>query len=338
MIHFHGEMIADGEFFFQDAVFVANFHAQAGIPGGGIHLQPAFRADDAIVAGGVVAVTGGAVGHDTARETELEVYGLLHFLKTRIVRCVVNHGVYFGGLFATEISRGVQGVDADVHHGAAAGHIFFEAPLIGIGGVKAGVCENHLGGAEFAGARNANGLLVVGFVTATVGNHELFVRGAAGVDHFLAFGGSAGHGLFGQHVFAGLEPADGVLGVHAVGQDDVDDVDFRIVFDRVIVLVVVNVLKVDAVAHRELFGFIRMAADKGNQPGLFAFREGRENFVHGETAEAHDGPAQLFSWRLGDRRSLLGGCVFQEGSRCTGGRQAFADFAEKSATRNFRFV
>ena len=38
-------------------------------------------------------------------------------------------------------------------------------------------------------------------------------------------GDGGGHGLFAEHVLAGFGGADGVFGVHGVGQGDVDGVD-----------------------------------------------------------------------------------------------------------------
>ncbi len=103
--------------------------------------------------------------------------------------------------------------------------------------------------------------LVIGLILAAVGDHQLAVGRARGVNHLLAFGGRVGHGLFGEHMLAGLESADGVLSVHAVGQHDIDDVHLGIVFDGIVILVVVDILRAHAISQSQLVGFIRVAAD-----------------------------------------------------------------------------
>jgi len=103
-------------------------------------------------------------------------------------------------------------------------------------------CEDHLGRSEFAGACNANGLFVVGLVPAAVRDHQLSARLAPGIDHLLAIIRRIGHGLFRQDVFARLKSANCVFGMHSVWQNNVNDVYFGVVLNRIVVLVVVNVL------------------------------------------------------------------------------------------------
>ena len=82
--------------------------------------------------------------------------------------------------------------------------------------------------AELAGADHLDQGAVHGLVLLAVGDHQLDVGGVAGGDHALAVGGAGGHGLFAEDVLAGFGAADGELGVHGVGQDDVDDLDFGV--------------------------------------------------------------------------------------------------------------
>jgi hypothetical protein len=53
-------------------------------------------------------------------------------------------------------------------------------------------------------------------VVNTIGDHQLDIVLPAGIDHLTALGRRDGHGLFAQHMLAGLGGAHGVLGVHAV--------------------------------------------------------------------------------------------------------------------------
>lgn len=100
-------------------------------------------------------------------------------------------------------------------------------------------------------------------------------------------------------MLARLEPANGVLGVHAVRENDIDDVYIRIVLDRVVVLVVINVLWIHGVAQRELVGFVRVAAYEGRDLRFLAFRKGWKDLMDGEVTEADDGPAEFLAGRVG---------------------------------------
>src|SRR5208337_719293 len=100
-------------------------------------------------------------------------------------------------------------------------------------------------------------------VVAAVGDHEPDVCRLASRDHRLGLGHIGGHGLFAEDVLAGFGGADGVLGVHGVGQRDVDGVDGGVVRDFVEVFVVVNGAGRDAVLGGDAVGLVAMAADEG---------------------------------------------------------------------------
>ena len=91
-------------------------------------------------------------------------------------------------------------------------------------------------------------------------------------------------------MLSGLQSANRVFGVHAVGQNDIDNVDFRVVLERFVVVVVVDVLGTDAIALRQFVGFVAVAAYEGNHLRFFAFRKSRQDLIDGETAQADDGP------------------------------------------------
>ena len=122
--------------------------------------------------------------------------------------------------------------------------------------------------AEGAVADELDGPEVGGLVVAAVGDHELDVGGLAGGDHGLGFGDVDGHGLFAEDMLAGLGGADGVLGVHGVGQRDVDGVDGGVVRDLVEVFVAVDGVGGDAVFGGDAVGFVAMAADQAGDLGV----------------------------------------------------------------------
>ena len=133
-------------------------------------------------------------------------------------------------------------------------------------------------------------------------------------------------------MLAGLVPANRVLGMHAVGQHDVDDVDFRIVLERVVVLIVVDILRVHAVAQRQLVRLVGMAADQGHHLRLLALRERGQDLVDRQTAQADNRPSQFLARRIGD---LLRGGVLQKRSGEIGRCQTLPNFADESAASDF---
>ncbi len=195
------------------------------------------------------------------------------------------------GLFAGEIAAGVERVDAYIVERAAAGELLAEAPLARADVEAEGALDGlHL--AECAVANELDGAEVGGLVVAAVGDHELYVGGLAGGDHLLAVGDAGGHGLFAEHVLAGLGGADGVLGVHGVGQRDVDGVDGGIVRNLVEVFVVVDGTGGNVVLGRDAIGLVAMTADeRGDLRVGGVARAGHE--VTGDAAEADDGVAGL---------------------------------------------
>ncbi len=283
----------------------AHSHAESRVAGRRLQLEPPLGRDHSVVVLSRIAVARGAVREHAARETELEVDGLFHLLEALVAWSRVRHRVDFYRLLPRHVARGLQAVYADVHQGAPAREALLEPPLGGIADVEAVVGHDDLDRPQLLLARHPDHLFVEWLVSAAVGHHQLPVRLARGVDHRLAIGRRVRHGLFGKHVLARLMPADGVLGVHPVGQDDVDDVDLGVVLEGVVVLIVVDALFLDAVAQGELARLVRMAADQRDHPGLLAPGERGQDLVDGEAAEADDGPSHLLARRLGDllRRS-----------------------------------
>ena len=199
--------------------------------------------------------------------------------------------------------------------------------------LKTRIGKNHLRGAEVAGLRDANGFAIERFVAAAVGDHQFAIGFAAGVNHLLTFGRRVRHRLFAEHMLAGLKSAHRVLGVHAVGQHDVNHIHIGIVFDRIVILIVVNVLFIDFISQRELVGFVRMSADESDDFGLLAFGERGENLIDRQTAQADDGPSELLARRIGNMK--LGGCGFQQAFEGAGCEQALSGLLHEIAAGEF---
>ena len=150
---------------------------------------------------------------------------LFHFVEAAVV---IDGGGVSGDvlrLFAGEIAAGVERVDAHVEQRAAAGQFLVRAATRSGRDVEAEGALDGLHLAERAVANQLDGAQVGGLVVAAVGDHQLHVGGLAGGDHGFGIGDGGRHGLFAEHVLAGLGGANGVLGVHGVGQRHVDGVD-----------------------------------------------------------------------------------------------------------------
>src|ERR1035438_8035248 len=76
------------------------------------------------------------------------------------------------------------------------------------------------------------------------------------------FRSAGGHWLLAEHVLAGLGGSYGVLGVHRVGQCDVDGINSGIVHDFVEIFVAVYRRGRNVVFGCDTLGFVAMAADE----------------------------------------------------------------------------
>ena len=154
-------------------------------------------------------------------------------------------------------------------------------------------------------------LQVGGLVVAAVGDHELDVGVAAGRDHGCGIGDGDAHGLLAEDVLAGAGGADGVLGVHGVGQGDVDGVDGGVGGDLSRSFRSCRCSCGDVVLGGDADGLVAVAADQAGDFGLRGLGGAAEEVV-GDAAETDDGIADA----AGSFRS--GG--LSEGSReVTGG-------------------
>ncbi len=255
---------------------------------------------------------------------EGEVQGLFHLGEAAA-------GVVAGGrdggegdwFFAGEPADFVHGVDADVHERAAAAILTGEAPLVG-GGVESKTALEGLDLADGARVDEALGFDVGGLVVDAVGDHELDIGFAAGVDHGAALGGGDGHGLLAEDVLAGLRGADGVLAMHAVGQTDVYGVDVFVVADAVEGFVGVDGGFGDAVHFGVVLALgIGMAGDEGGDFGGLGIGAGAHEDV-GDGAETDGGVSDGLFCRIG---SLC------KGGQAGGGEREGREFGEGAAVQ-----
>jgi hypothetical protein len=106
-------------------------------------------------------------------------------------------------------------------------------------------------------ARHAHDGLRVGLVLHAIADREANSLRRARSDDALALADGHAHGLFAEHVLAGLRRHDRILGVQSSGRDDVHDVDVWIVGDarkRGVIVEVAIVDRVAALPARDLGG------------------------------------------------------------------------------------
>ena len=209
----------------------------------------------------------------------------------------VLEGVDGDRFLARQIPRGVERVDADVHQGAATGERLVQAPLLRVADAEAGLAQDDLRLAELLLARHPDHRHVVRLVPQAIADHQLLPRRLRRRDHRLAVLRRVGHRLLAQHVLAGLVRAHRVLGMHAVGQHDVHDVDVGVVLHPVVRVVAVEAGLRHAVRGRQRLRLGRVAAHQRRHPRMSAVRERRQDLVDRQTAEADDGKPQLLLGR-----------------------------------------
>ena len=107
--------------------------------------------------------------------------------------------------------------------------------------------------AQLTGTHEFDGMQV-GFVKVkTIGNHQLGLIALRRANHFLALRLVGSHGFFAQHMNASVGGLHGIVAMHAVGQRDIDGVNFAAVHEMRIVLIGVD--RFHAVFFAELLGF-----------------------------------------------------------------------------------
>ncbi len=283
--HFAGRSFVDG-----GAVGEVAGEAEAVVVVGGFEEEPAFVSVDFEAVWAVGTVGGAAGGDDAGGELHGPLDGLFDLGEAGAGLAGGDDGGVGGGGFAGDVTDGVEGIDAEIEDGAAAGEGTVEAPGAGAlladegSGEGLDLADGAIGG-ERAEAFDD------GIVPEAVSDHEVDVVGAAGVDHAATLGGRDGHGLFAEDVLAGFGGADGEVAVHGVGEADVYGVDGGVVADGVVGVVGVDGVVGEVVALAVgLALFVGMSGDDGGEFGLGGLGEGLREDA-GDGAEANGGVA-----------------------------------------------
>ena len=262
---------------------------EAVVEEGWLDLEIPLRAADVEIARSDFAVACAAGGEDVGWEFDSPLDGLFDGGEAGSGDLGRGLGGEGGWLFAGDPADGIEGIDTEIEEGTAASDFFVESPALEEGGVEAAL--EALEFADGAGAGEVADLLPHGVVVDPVGNHEFDVGVFARLDHGAALGGVEGHGLLAEDVFARFGGADGVLGVHVVGEADVDGVDVGILSDGVEVFVVID----RGLGNLELllvFGglLVGVAGDEAGDGAFAGLGNGAHEDV-GDGAEAHGGEA-----------------------------------------------
>ena len=100
-------------------------------------------------------------------------------------------------------------------------------------------------------------------------------------------------------MLAGAKRPDRIFGVQRVGEDDVDDLDPRIVGDAIEVVITVDAGLRHAILGGDAARLVAIAADQSGQARAARCREGVDDFAERQLAEADDCETELAVLRQG---------------------------------------
>ena len=187
-------------------------------------------------------------------------------------------------LFPCQVSASLQSINTDVHESAATRKVRLETPLIGITESETEACLDHLHLAKGLLTGQSHDFLMVGLELTTIANGKLAIGFLTSRDHGFTIHRAIRHRLFTQDMLTGLRASDGELLVHRVWQNDIDDVNVRIIFDRIKVLVVVDALLGNPVFLRPHFLFSRRAGNNAGELAVIRLEQSGSNLVRGQTS------------------------------------------------------
>ena len=195
------------------------------------------------------------------------------------------------GQFTQRTPCSLNAVDAQIHNGTPATKGFVESPYFWVShGKSQAAFYGFYRPMYFLGAQAAD-FQVVRVVIQAVANAQLHLGGPTRGDHLFTFLNVEGHGFFTNDVFARLGCPNAELGVHGVGQNDIHDIDIRIVADFVEVVVVVNIFIRNLVLGFPTFGLAGSTRDDAREAAMLGLLEGWSQLPSGVVAEADQGYA-----------------------------------------------
>lgn len=242
------------------------------------------------------------VAKRTISELQLPGEDLRHLRENFLSFCC-RLGRDVHGFLSLDVACTLYGIDAKIIQGASA-HAFHELP-------RACFRCKRISKRGFDVVDWSEGLALskafcfdeIRIIVHAVADRELAVGLLCRLDHLLGLARGQGHGFFADDVFASLKRLDGIFGMHAVGQYDVDNIDVLVVGDVVEVRIVVDILLWNVVLFRPSLCLCGCTRDDPRKVTLICFSERSGKHGGAVIAEANEGDTRFF-------------CLLRDG--CTG--------------------
>ena len=237
----------------------------------------------------VAAEAGDELRNSFAGEAQRGGDHFLNFAKALVARARGGCSDHLGRFRSEQVAHGVDAIDANVLQGPTP-VLCLEAMVAGRHG------EGEDGGEQarlpdLAAADHVDGRDGAGLGVEPVGRHQHDARRVSRRNHRLAFGNGDGQRLLNEGMDAGLGRTDRIVGMHGIGQCDVDGVNVPAFQHLVILLVAIDVR--NAIERGKLPGIGAIAGDKGRDLGITSLGNRRQEGDLRDPAGAHDGVSYL---------------------------------------------
>ena len=186
---------------------------------------------------------------------------LCKFSRIRLRFLSSDHGRFL----ACQITTRLQCVNSHIHERTAARQLLVETPLFWITNFESKTRFDHLDRSELFIPCHLNTLEMVRFVLASIPNCELPVGCLTSGYHVTAVGSRIRHRLFAQNMLARFGRSNGVFGMHAVWQDNVNEIDGLIRRQLVEAVVVIDMAGANTVFFGPQFLFVRRSSHNRSQ-------------------------------------------------------------------------
>lgn len=114
------------------------------------------------------------------------------------------------------------------------------------------------------------------------------------VDHLLTLCNIQRHGLFANDMLTGSGRPDGVFGMHGIGQDNINNINIRVLGNFIEGAVVIDMRIGDLVLFSVEQLLLGRPSDKACQVAMLRMLEGRRQLPHGVPTQAYKCDAQTF--------------------------------------------